>query len=180
MIPLLNSNGRRLFCLRRISDGVVINPRAVWPTSNELDPIPGLDPDYEYLPIQTDAVPDYDPRLFQLVKDEAKVLTEWHITYTTPAREAEEAKINALNTEQVENARHYKEQERDKLMILGLGVLFRLIANQQLTNKEIALKTKVVDAAVKIWRNDQRLRDIITALDAGQTPDLDSGWEPAP
>jgi hypothetical protein len=90
----------------------------------------------------------------------------------------EEVKINAANVEAVENQKHYEERERDKLMILGLGVLFRQVANQALTAKEIALKDKVITVATRVWKNDARLRAIVTDLDSGKTPDLDAGWEP--
>lgn len=178
MIPLLNSSGRRYFVLRRISDGTVINNRALWPNADESAPIAGLDPDLQYLPVLTQSEPDYDPRLFVLVRAEAKVASEWHITFATQARPLPDAKINALNVEAAENQRHYREQERDKLVLLGLGVLFRQVANQQLTVKEQALKSRIIYVATRLWKNDTRLSNIIAALEAGQTPDLDTGWEP--
>jgi hypothetical protein len=143
--------------------------------------IVGADPDYVYLLQIEAAQPDYDPRLFTLEKSETidAPANEIRVSWQTVARPVEEVKINAANVETFENSRHYEQRERDKLMILGLGVLFRQVANQALTAKEIALKDKVIAAAVKIWKNDARLRQIITALDAGQTPDLDAGWEPA-
>lgn len=177
MIPLLNSSGRQLYALRRISDGTVLNPRAIWPAANDNDPIEGLDPDLQYLPILTQARPEVDFRLFTLNEAEGASGDQWHITYATVARPAEEAKINAANVEAEQNRRHYTEQERDKLIILGLGVLFRQLNNQVLTQREVNLKQRIIDLAARVWKNDQRLRDIATDLTAGKTPDLDSGWE---
>jgi hypothetical protein len=164
----------------QLSTGELVSRNKPWPVADG-SAIPGLDPDYVYLRQLEAAQPDYDPRIFTLEKVETidAPANEIRVSWNTIARPVEEVKINAANVEAVENQRHYEERERDKLMILGLGILFRQIANQALTAKEIALKDRVIAMATKLWKNDARLRTIITALDAGQTPDLDAGWEPA-
>ena len=163
----------------QLSTGEIISRNKAWPVANGME-IPGLDPDYVYLLQLTDAQPDYDPRIFTLDKVETidASANEIRVSWNTVARPVEEVKINAANVEAVENQRHYEERERDKLMILGLGVLFRQVANQALTAKEIALKDKVITVATRVWKNDARLRAIVTDLDSGKTPDLDAGWEP--
>jgi hypothetical protein len=161
------------------STGEIIGRNRVWPRTDG-SPIEGLDPDFVYLLQLTDAQPDYDPRIVTLEKVEAidAPANELRTTWLAVPRPVEEVKINAANVEAVENSRHFEQRERDKLMILGLGVLFRQVANQALTAREIALKDRIIAAALKLWKNDTRLRAIMTALDAGQTPDLDAGWEP--
>jgi hypothetical protein len=164
----------------QLSTGEIVGRNRQWPVADG-SPIQGLDPDYVYLLQLTDAQPDYDPRLFTLEKQETvdASANELRTAWATIARPLDDIKVNAQNVEAFENQRHYSDLERDKLMILGLGVLFRQVANQQLTAKEVALKDRVITIATRIWKNDARLRAIITAIDGGQTPDLDAGWEPA-
>ena len=164
----------------QISTGEVISRNKPWPRADG-QAIEGLDPDYVYLLQIRDTPPDYDSRLLTLESAETvdAPANEIRTTWTTPARPVADIKVNAANVETFENSRHYEQRERDKLMILGLGVLFRQVANQALTAREIALKDRVIAAALKLWKNDARLREIITAIDAGQTPDLDAGWDPA-
>lgn len=163
----------------QISTNTIIARNVVWPVADGGE-IPGLDPDYVYLRQIADAEPNYDPRLFTLQATESVDIpgNELRTSFVSVARPSIESKINAENTEAVENQRHYSERERDKLLILGLGVLFRQTANQTLTAREINLKNRIIDISTRIWKNDQRLRNIITAIEAGQTPDLDTGWEP--
>lgn len=163
----------------QISTDEIVARNKAWPRADG-GPIEGSDPDFVYLLQSSTAQPEYDPRLFTLEKIETADITAntTSVTWTTVPRPVAEVKINAANVEAVENARHYESRERDKLMILGLGMLSRQLANQALTAREIALKDKIIAAATKIWKNDARLRAIITAIDAGQTPDLDAGWEP--
>lgn len=165
----------------QLSTGEIVARNKPWPVADG-SAIPGLDPDYVYLLQLTDAQPDYDPRLFTLEKTETVDATanEIRVSWNTLARPVDDIKVNAQNVEAYENQRHFSPLERDKLIILGLGVLFRQVANQQLTAKEIALKDRVIGMATRIWKNDARLRAIITAIDSGETPDLDAGWEPVP
>lgn len=184
-MPILTfPDGRKKYVLRRISNSQIINRNLHYPTATDDSEIVGLDPDLEYLAMDQDAVPDYDPRLYILSTDEtrnaATTPPTWHIAWVTTKRPTADIKANAANVEASMNRLQYTEQERDKIVLLGLGILFRLINNQQLTAREIALKTRLIAAAVEIWKNDQRLRDIYTALDAGQEPDLDAQWAPAP
>ena len=164
----------------QLSTGEIIARNKPWPVSDG-NAIPGLDPDFVYLQQLTDSQPDYDPRIVTLEKQEEidAAANELRTTWLAVPRPVAEVKINLANVEAVENLKHYSAVERDKLMLLGLGVLFRLQANQNLTAKEIALKTRVVDIATRVWKNDATLRAKLTALDASQPIDPDAGWEPA-
>lgn len=164
----------------QLSTGEIIARNRVWPVADGSE-IPGLDADYVYLLQITAAQPDYDPRIVTLEKVEAidAPANEIRTTWLAVPRPVEEVKINLANVEAVENLRHYSAVERDKLMLLGLGVLFRLQANQNLTARELALKTRVVDIATSVWKNDATLREKLTALDAAQPIDPDAGWEPS-
>lgn len=184
-MPILTfSNGRKKYVLRRISSQQIIGRNLTYPTATDDSEIVGLDPDLEYLAMDQDVIPDYDPRIYVLTTTELRnaVTTPptWHITFGTVKRTVTEIKANAINVEAVKNRLHFTEQERDKLVILGLAVLFRQTANQQLTQREVALKNRIITMGTAIWNNDQRLRDIMVALDGGGEPDLDDQWAPAP
>jgi hypothetical protein len=163
----------------QVSTGEIISRNRTWPRLDGMA-IDGLDPDFVYLLQIRDTPPEYDSRLFVLESAETvdAAANEIRTTWTTTARPVEDVKVNAANVETLENSKHFEARERDKLMILGLGVLFRQVANQALTAREIALKDRLIAVATKLWKNDTRLRSILTAIDAGQTPDLDAGWEP--
>lgn len=164
----------------QVSSGEIIARNKVWPVADG-SAIPGLDPDFVYLLQLTDAQPDYDPRIVTLEKQEEidAAANELRTTWLAVPRPVEEVKINIANVEAVENSRHYSNFERDKIMLLGLGVLFRLQANQNLTAKEVNLKTRIIDIATRVWKNDAALKAKLDALDAGQPIDPDAGWEPS-
>lgn len=181
--------GRKKYVQRRISTSTVLARNLVYPNATDDAPIIGADPDLEYLAMNQDVKPDYDPRVWSLLTNEDRAAgapeledgrPTWHITFDTVKRAADEIKANATNVEAVKNRLHMTEQERDKLVILALHVLFRQVNNQQLTAREINLKQRVLAMGAAFWKNDQRLKDIFTALEANQEPDLDDQWEPAP
>lgn len=163
----------------QISTGTIISRNKPWPVADG-GPIPGLDPDYVYLQQITDAQPDYDSRIYLLESTETADAdaNELRVSWETVKRTVGDIAINAQNVEAAENLKHYTDLERDKLLMLGLGVLFRLQANQNLTNPEQALKQRIVGIATKLWKNDASLKAKLVAIAAGQTPDLDAGWEP--
>ena len=42
---------------------------------------------------------------------------------------------------------------------------------------EIAIKDKVLQAAVNLWKNDAEVQAKIALLEQGDEPDIDAGWE---
>lgn len=178
-MPLLTfSDGRKQYVLRRISTGEVLKRNARYPTATDDGPIDGFDPDLEYLAMDQDVQPDYDARVFDLVTNEAKDGTLWRITFSTLRRDNSTIKVAVTNKEASEVYSHMTPTERDKLMLVALGVLFRQLAAQTLTVKEQAVRNRVMGLAAKLWKNDDNAAALFTAIDAGQTPNIDSGWEP--
>lgn len=180
-MPILtNSDGRKLYVLRRISTGEIIKRNTLYPVSTDDAPIEGFDPDLEFLAIDQDVQPDYDARIYLLVRNEAKAGSVWRVTFSTQKRVVDEIKVAVTNVEAFENQRHYSLQERDKLMWLAIGVTLRQLANQTLTAKELAVKQRAMELVAKIWKNDERARQLFLAVDAGQEINPDAGWEPVP
>ena len=176
-MPLLtNSQGRKLYVLRRISTSEVLNRFVVYPNAVDDAPIVGFDPDLEYLAIDRDVVPDYDSRVYDLVTNEAKDGTLWRITYTTPKKVADQIKLAVQNREATEVGAHLTPAERDKMLLLAVGVLFATQQGVTLTTRQQAIKTRVLNAVQKVLANDQRAADLFADIDADKIPDIDTGW----
>lgn len=176
-MPLLtNSAGRKLYVLRRISTSEILNRFVVYPNAVDDAPIIGLDPDLEYLAIDRDVTPDYDSRIYSLETNEAKDGNLWRITYATPKKAAEQIKLAVQNHEATELQKHLSAIERDKLIVLALGVLFATQDGVALTTRQQAIKDRVLRAAAKILQNDNRVAQKFAQVDADQVPDIDAGW----
>lgn len=175
-----NGNGRKLYVLRRISTNEILNRNILYPAAQDDAPIEGLDPDLEYLAIDQDVPPVRDHRLFDLQTQEARVGDTWKISYTTPPRSADARKRAASDVEAQKNSAHITTQEQLKILVLGLGVLFRITNNQSLTTKEQAIKNRIMAHAATFLKNDTRLAQVFAALEAGQDVDIDAGYEPEP
>ena len=165
-----------LYVLRKISTDEILKRSVVLAEY----PVEGLDSDLEYLPMVEDSIPDFDPRYFTINKIEGRQSTPlaWRITWQIVKRATPEIKRSVKNVERLEHQKHVTVEERDKLVLLGLTVLFRKINNLELTAKEQALADLIVTKGTKIWRNDDRAQTLQTLIEAGSEPDLDTGWEP--
>ena len=176
-MPLVtNSQGRKLYVLRRISTSEIINRFVVYPNAVDDAPIVGFDPDLEYLAIDRDVTPDYDSRIYDLTTSENKVGSLWRITYTTPKKVADQIKLAVQNREATEVGVHLTPQERDKMLLLACGVLFATQQGVTLTTRQQAIKTRVLNAVQRVLANDQRAADLFAVIDADQVPDIDTGW----
>jgi hypothetical protein len=176
-MPLLyNSAGRKLYVLRRISTSEIINRAVVYPNVVDDAPIVGLDPDLEYLAMDRDVQPDYDSRIYNLLTSEAKDGNLWRITYSTPKKVADQIKLAVQNREATEVGVHLTPMERDKMLLLAVGVLFATQTGVTLTQRQQAIKTRVLNAVQRVLANDQRAAQLFAAIDADQVPDIDTGW----
>ena len=48
----------------------------------------------------------------------------------------------------------------------------------QLPAKVTTFVDKYEATGIKLWKNRDRLKDLLTELEGGGDPDLDAGWEP--
>ena len=79
------------YVLYKISTSEVLKRNISYPRTDGGE-IVGLDPDLIYLEMQTNAVPDYDPRYFQRVVTETPILDDgiYEIVNTTQKRPVDE------------------------------------------------------------------------------------------
>lgn len=183
MQPLTKSiNGveKPLYVLRRISDGFVFNSRAI---SNTAEGLPNPGPDQEYLPIMTEAPPDFDGRLNIRTQtegpNELATPKQWEIKYTVTPRSKTEKKDVVRNIKRAKVADHLPIQDKDELIVFLLMVVLRDARGLSLTVREQAMKDKLAAMAQKLKANDDHCKDLEAAIDADQTPDLDTGWQAA-
>ncbi len=173
--PLLNSAGKQLYVLRRISDKFVINPRAISNTTST--PNPG--PDQEYLPIKKEeVVPDYDPRFTVLSTNEAPNAgeTEVHITYTVTDRPEAEVHAAIDNAERLQVQEHFNRNDCERDVRLLLAAIFRQAKNLELTPEEEALVEANVGIASKLTQNKAIAAELKAQVTAGNKPDIDAAW----
>lgn len=189
-MPILTfPNGRKQYALLRISDGAVIKRNAQYPTSNDGGPIQGLDPDLRYLEMWTDSRPQEDVRIWTVTPVETvEEITEegapegevLHTSWAVTKRPADDIRHAAKNAESEKNKRQLPDSESTKLLLFAVGILLKRLDNQTLTQREQNIANKVAARVAAIRKNDARLAEILTAIDGGQTPDLDVGWEDPP
>tara|TARA_R110000868_G_scaffold237348_1_gene491896 strand:- start:526 stop:1062 length:537 start_codon:yes stop_codon:yes gene_type:complete len=178
-MPLVtNSAGRQLYVLRQISNGDILKRDSLYPAIIDGGAIDGLDNDMEWLPIDRDALPAYDGRVFDLVTSEGKVGQQWRITYTTQKKTAARIKDAITQREVYELRKQVTDQERDKAVLLALGTFFSTLSNATYTAKQNALRTRILNAAQKLLANDTRATALAADADAGNALDIDSGWAP--
>jgi hypothetical protein len=186
MPALTFPNGRKQYVLQRISDQAIIKRGAQYPTTEDDGPIDGLDPDLRYLEMWRDARPDEDVRIWSVTADEVVEPVEedgpdvFHIKWAVAKRPVDDIKHAAKNTESARNKEQLPDSESTKLILFGLGILLKRLDNQTLTQREQNIASKITDRIAAIRKHDTRLAQILAAVDQGETPDLDTGWEPAP
>lgn len=162
----------------QVSTGNIIKRNQRWPIADGT-PIPGLDPDFVYLRQVDTAQPNYDSRLYQLVKDETIDVDNNTITssWSTISRDLAERIIAAENKEVEELSKHIvpeKEMVETRLMVTAI---LNYIEGLQLPPKVQDAADRYQAKGTKLWKNRDRVKAIIAELEADGDPDLDSGWE---
>lgn len=152
----------------------------------DMSPVPGLDSDFKWLIKRYDSLPDYDRRLFQLVITEIPTeivdtefphLKQYQISYATQKRPDVEIEDEIVNAEKNANEGVFPNRKQLKVILLGMGVLFRQIDEAQLTTKEQIITDKVLAMATKVWNNDANMKAKVQELADSLEPNLDEGWE---
>ena len=153
----------------------------------DMEPIVGLDPDLEWLvKRELFEAPDYDSRIFILNKNEAITTTadtefphlnQYQISYSTSKRADGDIQVSVENAERQANESIFPYTEQLKTMLLGIAVLFRVSDGLALNPKEQAVADKVMALAVRVWKNDQAMKDKIQEIVDGTEPNIDEGWE---
>jgi len=170
--------------LIRKSTGEIIK-HADYPRE-DMQLVVGLDPDLEWLVKYTPFVrPDYDSRIYILNQIEEVTtdphpdynhLNQYKITFETEKRPSEDIQLSIENAENEANERICGDKFK-KWVTLSLTAIINNLDG--ITPKPI--EKVVMDGTrakgVKIWKNDETLRNKIQQLAAGEEPEIDSGWQ---
>ena len=158
--------------------------RARYPRK-DMGVVSGLRAGLEWKLIITTPPVAYDSRIYTAVKVEENT-NEYHDTHThlkvykvsydiQPKSDA--AIIAAINrAERNANESIVDEQERFKILTLGLGILIRKANGINISAKEVAILDRILAKAVSIWQNDSILKAKIQNIIDGIPEDIDSGW----
>ena len=175
--------------LLNTATGEMISYNANYPRGNENlhEPVQDLDPNHQYLVwYEPYAKPDYDSRIYTL-KQKENVTDEPHpeygshihlykVTFETEKRPTEEIELNVENAENEANERICGDKFK-KWVALSLTAIINNLDGITPKPAEKVVLDETRARGVKIWRNDNELRNKIQQLANGQEPEIDSGWE---
>lgn len=168
-----------LWAVYQVSTGQIVARNKSWPRADG-EAIVGMDPDFVYLLHVNQTPPDYDSRLYLLQSTETADVdaNELSLTYQTTLRPVEEQIIAAQNEEAARLSALVKvEREVIETRLMVGAILAYIVDNQQFPAKVRTMAQDYVVKATKVWNNRDRLDEIIAAINVGEVPDLDSGWE---
>jgi hypothetical protein len=166
--------------LYKVSTDKILEHRIRYPRVDGGE-IQGGDPDLVYLHIITGSrVPDYDSRLFREIGTPVIDLDNGThtTTFTLEQRSVEEISESIENMEASFNAQIIENNKRDKYLLLGVGLCLHQLDGQSLNDRQNALRTLILDRAVKMWKNDNVADQLKALVQGGNQPDLDGApWE---
>lgn len=150
-------------------------------------PIIGADPSLEVLVKRTPfEVPDYDPRLFNLVTtqqpsedfdDEHPTQRMWLTTYSLQEVGIEQKQKAVDEAEQLANLKQIPTQAVLKYMAIGISIADRRAQGLTVTNAMEVFMDNFHARAQKIWTNNVVSRQKKQDLQENKEVDLDAGWE---
>ena len=163
----------------QLSTGEITARRRKWPNVDGSE-IVGLDPDFVMLLHVDFAPPQYDSRLYLLETVETVDAEDNEIrrTYRTVKRPVDEQKTAAENVETQQLSQFFRLERQMLETTLMLGAVMKFAINQEQLPNKIATKAQAyIRNATKLWRNRDRLEEILSDIENGTEPDLDAGWE---
>ena len=151
-----------------------------------------LDPDLEWLVIYTPyAEPDYDPRIYLLVTNYPNLeflssfpdhpdypgIKAYQITYTPEKRSKEEIIVSIDNAQKEANSLVWSESEHKDKQILMMQAALKASTGAILNSYEQSLLNEMSEVVVKLSKNNDNRSILVSMVNAGLEPNIDSGWE---
>lgn len=175
-----NSTGRQLYMLLKLSTGEILKRNTLYPNVDESAPIEGLDPDLKYAPIDETPLPEIDEEFYFRERtegfDEPSGL--YQVVEVAAKRPTEEIKQLARNVRAIKAQEHIDPQEAIDRLSRVVFVLIRRVKGLELTEREAAEFAAFTDVGAALWMNDAKLKEKLTLIDQGKTPDLREGYLP--
>ena len=162
------------------NSGEIIARQRTWPVADGSE-IPGLATNIVYLLHASDAVPQYDGRVFVLHSTETIQPSANRITksYAAVRRPNDDISVAAKNREMEEVERHTIDLAREVLetRLLLTALIQYAIDGQDLPPKVKDFADDYKAKGVKLWKNRDRLKALLLAIEGNEDFDLDAGWE---
>lgn len=158
----------------------------------DMEPIEGLDPDYEWLIKHTPfPEPLYDPRIYIMQVNipnieffetfpnhpEYPLLKSYEITYTPIKRSNEEIIASIENAKKEANDLVFSEAMHKDETVFMMNALLKMHKGFQLTAAEEEYANKISDINMKLSKNTANKNLLVDLVLIGQEPNIDSGWE---
>lgn len=155
----------------------------------DMQPIQGLDPDYEYLvKVMPFLAPDYDPRIFILNKVD-EITTESHpeypwlnvykTTYTLTKRNNEEIAFHIKQAQKLADQNLCSTEDQLSFTIKMQNIIDKQQQGLAINADEQLILDRSRMLKVKLDKNQDNYNMLMSILDAGLEPNIDEGWENA-
>lgn len=163
----------------QLSTGEIIARNLAWPRADGAA-IVGGDPDHVWLMQVTATQPAYDSRLYSLQTTETvdADANEIRRTHKAMKRPVDERKVAAENVEVIEFAKHISIEREVIETRLMVAAILQYLDGLQMPPKVQAMADDYKAKGIVLWKNRDRLKAILAAIEADDDPDLDAGWEP--
>jgi len=153
----------------------------------DMQPIEGLDPDFEYLvKYEPFPAPDYDSRYFVLNKIDA-ITTDTHPVYTwlnvfktthqVVKRDISEIQFHVKQAQKIADTALCNTEEQLSFTLKVQSALDRLQNGLSLTIEEQAILDRSRALKVKLDKNQDNYNVLMAAIIDGTEPDLNAGWQ---
>lgn len=147
----------------------------------------GLSPNLKVLIKYTPfAPPEYDSRFYTLTTV-TEVTTEAHptypnfdvykTTYSAVKRDVAYIKTQAKSARNVAYSEALPYEDQIDTFVKMLAILAKDSKGVPLSADEIVTRETFLAKFARILNNDENYNTLITAIDAGEEPDLDAGWD---
>jgi len=163
----------------------------VYPNT-DMQPVQGMDPDYEWLVKNIPyAEPAYDSRIFIMATNLPDLaglesfgehpsypgIREYRITYSPEKRPNEDIIRSIENAEKEANNGVFSEAVHKDQMAFMLNSVHKDAKSLELTAEEQDQIDKLAIVTVNLAKNKDNAAIKIAQVNAGQEPNIDSGWE---
>lgn len=163
----------------RTSDSTILERNKIWP-HREGKQLKGLDPDLEYLLESFDAVPNFDPRLYNLIATENLNVSANTIRTTYSLEPVDNtARLETADVEENNRLATLLDLNREALQTRQMvgAILDHLVDITQLPPKKENRANAYITKARKVWQNRDRKQAIRDEINLNQDPDFDAGWQ---
>lgn len=171
------TDGRKVYAKIRVEDDAILSRAAHWPAETDDAPLVGDDGSIRYLPVFEDEDDkEIDSDLFTLSISENVEASRFHIQRSIIRRDKSELKERVDNYESMHRSALVPPEQLSALSIIGLAIVLKKSKNLSLTPAESTYIDEIAAMSSKLVANNARGAEIKAQIEAGQDPDIKTGW----